>query len=167
LLEGEKDLYCKTPDDERHFARCWAMTAVARIQQLLGGEQITGPLRSDFDVVRMVRRGVSTQAVDHFLAISHLTFNSIERHVMARRTFKRRQEMDQRLDPTESDRLLRLVRLVAAADETFGNSKKALVWLGRENRALDGQTPLSLADTDSGARSVETLLGQIGHGLAA
>jgi putative toxin-antitoxin system antitoxin component (TIGR02293 family) len=143
------------------------MTAVARIQQLLGGEQVTGPLRSDLDVVRMVRLGVPTQAVDHFLAASHLTFNSIERHVMARRTFKRRQDAAQRLDPAESDRLLRLVRLVAAAGETFGTPEKALVWLGRENRALGGQTPLSLADTDLGARSVETLLGQIGHGLAA
>jgi putative toxin-antitoxin system antitoxin component (TIGR02293 family) len=143
------------------------MTAIARIQHLLGGEQITGPLRSDLDVVRLVRLGVPTQAVDHFLAISHLTFTSIERHVMARRTFKRRQDAAQRLDPMESDRLLRLVRLVAAADETFGNAEKALTWLVRENRALDGQTPLSLADTDLGARSVETLLGQIGHGLAA
>lgn len=143
------------------------MTAVARIQELLGGEPITGPLRSDLDIVRMVRRGVPTQAVDHFLAASHLTFNAIEHHVLARRTFKRRQQAAQRLDAAESDRLLRLVRLVAVADETFGSADKALAWLSRENRALDGQTPLSLADTDLGARSVETLLGRIGHGLAA
>lgn len=143
------------------------MTAVARIQELLGGEGVTGPLRSDLDIVRMVRRGVPTQAVDHFLQASRLSFNSIERHVLARRTFKRRQESAQRLDPAESDRLLRLVRLVAAAGETFGAADKALAWLSRENRVLDGQTPLSLADTDLGARSVETLLGRIGHGLAA
>jgi uncharacterized protein (DUF2384 family) len=42
-----------------------------------------------------------------------------------------------------------------------------MAWLARENRALGGQTPLSLADTDLGARSVEALLGRIGHGLAA
>ncbi len=143
------------------------MAAVARIQQLLGGETITGPLRSDLDVVAMVRRGVPTQAVDHFLAVSHLTFNAIERHVLPRRTFKRRQDATQRLDPAESDRLVRLVRLVATADETFGDPLKAMTWLGRENRTLGGQTPLSLADTDLGARSVETLLGRIGHGLAA
>lgn len=143
------------------------MTAVARIQALLGGEDVTGPLRTELDVVRLVRRGVPTVAIDHFLTASHLTFNSIERHVLARRTFKRRQDTAQPLDPAESDRLVRLVRLVAAADETFGDSQKGLTWLQRENRALDGQTPLSLADTDLGARSVETLLGRIGHGLAA
>jgi putative toxin-antitoxin system antitoxin component (TIGR02293 family) len=143
------------------------MTAIARIQTLLGGEDVTGPLRTHLDVVRLVRRGVPTEAVDHFLAASNLSFNSIERHVLARRTFKRRQDAAQPLDPAESDRLLRLVGLVAAAEETFGDSIKAFAWLGRENRALDGQTPLSLADTDLGARSVETLLGRIGHGLAA
>jgi putative toxin-antitoxin system antitoxin component (TIGR02293 family) len=143
------------------------VTAVARIQALLGGEGVTGPLRTELDVVRLVRRGVPTEAVGHFLTTSHLTFNAIERHVLARRTFKRRQDAAQPLDPAESDRLLRLVRLVAAAEETFGEPEKALIWLGRENRALDGQTPLSMADTDLGARGVETLLGRIGHGLAA
>jgi putative toxin-antitoxin system antitoxin component (TIGR02293 family) len=143
------------------------MTAVVRIQALLGGEHVTGPLRTDLDIVRLVRRGVPTEAVDHFLEASHLTFNAIERHVLARRTFKRRRDSAQPLDPAESDRLMRLVRLVAAAEETFVDPQKALTWLGRENRALDGQTPLSLADTDLGARSVETLLGRIGHGIAA
>lgn len=143
------------------------MAPVARIQELLGGEGVTGPLRTELDIVRLVRRGVPTEAVERFLKASQLTFNAIESHVLARRTFKRRQDADQPLDPAESDRLLRLVRLVAAADETFGDTQKALTWLGRANRALDGLTPLSLADTDLGARSVETLLGRIGHGLAA
>lgn len=143
------------------------MAAVAKIQELLGGEPVTGPLRSDLDLVRLVRRGVPTRAVDHFLEASQLNFNAIERHVLPRRTFNRRRQADQPLDPMESDRLMRLVALVAAADETFGDPRKAMAWLARENRVLDGQTPLSLADTDQGARSVETLLGRIGHGLAA
>jgi len=143
------------------------MAAVARIQELLGGEPITGPLRSELDIVRMIRHGLPTEAVDHFLQASRLSFNAIESHVLPRRTFMRRRQSAQPLDPVESDRFLRLVRLVAMADETFGNSDKAMTWLGRENRVLDGQTPLSLADTDQGARSVEALLGRIGHGLAA
>lgn len=143
------------------------MTAVAKIQELLGGEAVTGPMRSELDLVRLVKRGVPTRGLDHFLQATHLTFNAIEGHVMARRTFKRRQDAAQPLDPAESDRLVRLVRIVATAEDTFGDSQKAFTWLNRENRALDGLTPLSLADTDLGARSVETLLGRIGHGIAA
>ena len=104
------------------------MTAVAKIQELLGGDTVTGRLASELDVVRLVRKG---------------------------------------LPPAESDRLVRMARLVAAAEETIGDRDRAMIWLERPNRALEGETPLSLADTDLGAQGVERLLGQIAHGLAA
>lgn len=143
------------------------MASIESIQELLGGEGVTGPLHSERDIDRLVRRGVPTEFVDRFLATSHLNFNLIERHVVARRTLKRRREAAQPLDLAESDRFVRLVRLVAAARDTFGDYQKVLAWMTRENSVLEGKTPLSLADTDLGARSVETLLGRIGHGIAA
>lgn len=128
---------------------------------------MTGPLRDDRDIVRLVRRGVPTQAVDHFLASAGLSFNALDPKVLNLRTFRRRQKADQRLEHDESDRLLRLVSVVAAAEDTFGDAQKAHAWLNRESRALDGETPLAMADTDRGARAVEALLGRIAHGLAA
>ncbi|WP_231848732.1 type II RES/Xre toxin-antitoxin system antitoxin [Sphingobium sp. SYK-6] len=140
---------------------------MARIQALLGGESVTGPLNDERDIVRLVRRGVPTQAVDHFLAAAGLPFNALDPQVLNRRTFRRRQKSEQPLDQAESDRLLRLVGVVAAAEETFGDTQKAHLWLNRENRALGGETPLATADTDQGARVVEALLGRIAHGIAA
>ena len=142
------------------------MAAVSRIQAMLGGEAVTGRLGSDLDLMRVVRQGLPTAAVDSFLEHTHLPFHAIEESVVARRTFKRRQQEAKPLEPAESDRLVRLARLVAMAEETFGPDK-GLAWLLRDNRVLDGHTPLSLADTDQGVRSVETLLGRIGHGIAA
>lgn len=143
------------------------MTAVERIQELLGGEANTGPLRDERDIMRLVRRGVPTEAVDHFLSSARLSFNALDPQILNRRTFKRRQQNAQSLDQAESDRLLRVVGLVATAEETFGDGEKAHVWLSRVNRALDGETPLAMADTDRGARAVEALLGRIAHGIAA
>ena len=143
------------------------MNAVAKIQELLGGEGVTGPLHDERDIVRLIRRGVPTQAVDHFLTAARLSFNALDPQILNRRTFKRRQKSAQPLDQAESDRLLRVVGVVAAAEETFGNSEKAHIWLNRDNRALAGETPLAMPDTDQGARAVEALLGRIGHGLAA
>jgi putative toxin-antitoxin system antitoxin component (TIGR02293 family) len=143
------------------------MTAVARIQELLGGEVVTGPLHNDADIVRLIRRGVPTQAVDHFLASAKLSFNALDPKVLNLRTFKRRQKNAQPLEQDESDRLLRLVGVVAAAEDTFGDAEKAHIWLNRESRALDGETPLAMADTDRGTRAVEALLGRIAHGIAA
>lgn len=143
------------------------MSAVTRIRELLGGEGVTGPLVDERDIVRLVRRGVPTQAVDHFLTAARLTFNALDPQILNRRTFKRRQQNAQPLDQVESDRLMRLVGVVASAEETFGDSNKAHVWLNRENRALAGETPLGMVDTDHGVRAVEALLGRIAHGLAA
>ncbi|WBQ19098.1 antitoxin Xre/MbcA/ParS toxin-binding domain-containing protein [Sphingobium yanoikuyae] len=141
--------------------------SVERIQELLGGEALTGPLHNERDIVRLIRRGIPTQAVDHFLVMSGLNFNALESKVLSLRTFKRRKKYEQLLEQDESDRLLRVVSIVAAAEETFGDVDKAQEWLNRQSRALDGETPLAMADTDRGARAVEALLGRIGHGIAA
>ncbi len=85
------------------------MSAIGRIQALLGGEDVTGPLRDERDIVRLIRRGVPTRAVDHFLDWTQLSFNTLDPQVLNRRTFKRRQQSAQPLDQAESDRLLRLV----------------------------------------------------------
>lgn len=77
------------------------MGVVERIQALLGGEATTGPLTSERDVMRLVRRGLPTEAVDYFLHASQLSFNALDPHILNRRTFKRRQEQAQPLDPAE------------------------------------------------------------------
>ena len=143
------------------------MTAVSRMRALLGGETLTGRLRSESDVMTLARRGVPTGALEHFVERIGFHYHAIEPAVMPRRTFERRKRAKEPLTPTESDRLLRLVRLVAEAEETFGDPGVARAWLGRGNRALGGAPPIDLADTDQGARAVETLLGRIAHGIAA
>lgn len=143
------------------------MTQIAKIQELLGGESVIGQLVTEFDVVRLVRRGLPAAAVDGFLAATHQPFSAIEPYVMPRRTFNRRREANQPLDTAESDRMVRIARMVAAAEETIGDRERAMIWLERPNRALEGQAPMEMADTDPGAQSVERLLGQIAHGLAA
>jgi putative toxin-antitoxin system antitoxin component (TIGR02293 family) len=62
---------------------------------------------------------------------------------------------------------LRVARVLAAAEETFGSQEKAGAWLRRPTVALAGERPLELLDTDEGSREVETLLGRISHGIAA
>ena len=79
------------------------------------------------------------------------------------RTLARRKQA-RRLSPGESDRLVRLARIAAQAADVLGSDEKAGHWLHRPNRALGGQTPLALVDTDLGAREVESVLGRIEHG---
>lgn len=101
--------------------------------------------------MRFIRRGVPTQVVNHFLRIARLSFNGNDPPIVNRRTVKCRQLNAEQLDQAESDRLLRMVGVVATAEETFGDAEKAHVWLNRQNRTLIGETPRGMADTDQGA----------------
>lgn len=85
---------------------------------------------------------------------------------LPQRTIARRKK-EQRLRADESDRLLRLARVVAEATEVLGSEEKAVKWLRTSNRALGNQVPLELLDNDIGALQVEQVLGRIAHGVVS
>jgi putative toxin-antitoxin system antitoxin component (TIGR02293 family) len=70
-----------------------------------------------------------------------------------------------RLDPQESERVMRLVRLRAKAEDVLGTREKATLWLESRNRALGGAPPLSLLDTDIGTQAAEDVLTRIEYGV--
>lgn len=80
------------------------------------------------------------------------------------RTLARR-KIEKKLAADESDRLYRLARVAAHAVDVLGSEPQAAAWLRRSNRALGGESPLEVLDTDIGARQVEDVLGRLEHGL--
>ena len=71
-----------------------------------------------------------------------------------------------RFSQVQSDRVARFFRIWRKAQETFGEVDRARRWMERPTRPLGNQSPVSLLDTEEGARLVEALLGRIDHGLA-
>lgn len=83
---------------------------------------------------------------------------------MTLRTLARRR-IEKKLAADESDRLYRLTRVATHAVSVLGTEEKAAAWLRRANRALGGESPLQVLDTDIGTRQVEDVLGRLEHGL--
>lgn len=131
-----------------------------------GAAVVGGEITAEMDVVRLVRRGLPVDAVQFVLDSGRLTLAELDRIVLPRKTLANRRKLGT-LTAEQSDRLVRVARVLAAAEETFGNREKAGAWLRRPTTALAGERPLELLDTDEGARAVETLLGRIAHGIAA
>lgn len=70
-----------------------------------------------------------------------------------------------RLDPAESDRVVRFARLLGKAVEVMESRENARAWLSAPQRGLGGAVPLEYAETEVGAREVEDLLGRIEYGV--
>src|SRR3989454_7490963 len=113
--------------------------------------------------VEAVRRGLPLELVDRLVGAGYLTLAEISQLVLPARTLAHRRLHDQLLSPEESDRFARVLRLVALAEETFGDRDKARLWLRRPNPALEGRVPPSLPDTDGGAPAVGRILSRISH----
>ncbi len=143
------------------------MSAHQTAFDIVGGAAVVGgDATAGVDLVRLVRRGLPVGAVQFVLDSGVLSSAELDRIVLPRRTLANRRRLGT-LTPEQSDRLVRVARVIAAAEETFGSREKAGTWLRRPTTVLAGESPLELLDTDEGAREVETLLGRIAHGIAA
>jgi len=83
---------------------------------------------------------------------------------LSRATLHRRKKAGH-LEAPESERLIRVTRLLARATEVFGSEDSARSWLKRPAMAFAGESPLAFSDTEIGAREVEYLLGRLEHGV--
>jgi len=120
------------------------------------------------DLVAEVERGLPFSSLERFKAHTALSWEAICALVqLPMRTLTRRRAAG-RLEPAESDRLVRAARLFHQAMELFeGDATPARAWLSRPQRGLGGAIPLDFARTETGAREVELLLGRLEHGIVA
>jgi putative toxin-antitoxin system antitoxin component (TIGR02293 family) len=133
-----------------------------RVQEILGVQR----LRSDHELVRLVEERLSTQAIDR-LRQSGLSDEEIYRLVVPRRTLTHRRARGEALSRDESDRVVRIARLAALAEQVFGDRERAWRWLRASKRQFHGRSPLQLVATEAGARLVEEWLYRIDEGMAA
>ena len=162
-------------------------TVYTRMGQMLGT-----PIKSEADAWRIVNLGLSTKryvilakrlklAPDAVASESTLRrrLKMIEqrmrrakaRHsrLAATASAKKAKQADEaRLTPAETERLMRITRVVSEATQLFGDEKAALSWLNTPGDFLHDEkemTPMKLAETDSGARMVESMIQRTAHGI--
>lgn len=120
--------------------------------------------QSEFQVAELVEKGLPLESIP-LLKEKGLTFTEISEVVISPRTLKHRKARSERLSNEETDRVVRVARIVSLAEQVFKNHEKGLAWLRTPDERMQGRTPLSLLHTESGGRVVENLLWQIDDGV--
>jgi putative toxin-antitoxin system antitoxin component (TIGR02293 family) len=115
-------------------------------------------------MLQIVEEQLPTSATERLLALG-ITRQEIDALVIPLRTLQHRRSRREKLTVEESDRLLRVARLLSQAESMYGSRERALAWLRRPVARLENRSPLELMRTDTGARIVEELLVQIDEGM--
>ncbi|MBA3569797.1 MAG: DUF2384 domain-containing protein [Pyrinomonadaceae bacterium] len=118
------------------------------------------------NLIKRVEKGFSFNVLIRFQRNVALPMKEIAEWVQIPQTTLNRRRAQGRLQPDESDRVLRASRVFGKALELFeGDAGAARHWLASPQRALGGAVPMGLAKTDLGSREVEDLIERIEHGV--
>ncbi len=120
--------------------------------------------KTDQQVLEIVERQLATSAIHRLVALG-ITRGEIDALVIPLRTLQHRRSRREKLTVEESDRVMRIARVLSQAESVYESRNRALVWLRRTNPRLRGRTPLEMLKTDTGSRLVEELLVQIDEGM--
>lgn len=113
-----------------------------------------------------VRRGLPVRTLEHTAALLHVDRAELAGLLgVSLRTLQRKGAGNERLDPAISDRLARVRRILDLATDVLGEQGKGARWLTSRSRALGGEVPLHMLDTDMGTQRVQQELHQIEFGF--
>ena len=141
-------------------------SVVEVVGRKLWDEGVGPVLRSDADLAATVLHGLPLSVLK---AVGRAGFSDgeVDRFIIPQRTRRHRAERGQPLTVDESDRTVRLLRVQTIAEDVFGDHARAATWLRRPLGELGGESPLVIAQTEAGARVIETILAKIAWGSAA
>lgn len=122
------------------------------------------PPNTEGQMLQIVEQQLPTSAISKLLSLG-LSRQEIDALVIPLRTLQHRRSKREKLTIEESDRVLRLVRLLSQAETVYGSRDRALEWLRRPISRLKNRAPLNLMRTDTGARIIEEILVQIDEGM--
>lgn len=132
----------------------------------LGGSKALGRAVDNLiDIAELIEAGVPRRAAEALRAHLDLSDQEWARSLGVSTKTLQRQSGQKRLTLAQGDRLYRLARIAALAEEVFEDAQRMRDWLHEPQRGLGNRVPLDLLQTEAGAREVEDLLGRIEYGV--
>ena len=138
------------------------MITSANVARILG---LGARVRSQNDLRHAIARGLPKRALGSVVAYVVTDAGEAARlknRLVAPATYKRRTTT---LKPDESERVERLARVMALAEDAFGSADEARRFLLSPHPELADERPLDAAQTELGARQVEEVLWRMEYGL--
>jgi putative toxin-antitoxin system antitoxin component (TIGR02293 family) len=122
------------------------------------------PALGSYELIRTVEEGLPLDCLEK-LKDWGLSFTEIAQLVIPPRTLKHRKARGERLSTEETERFLRVIRVLELGERVFGKREKLLRWLRGPDFEIPGRTSMSLLETDAGAQAVTEQLWAVAEGM--
>jgi putative toxin-antitoxin system antitoxin component (TIGR02293 family) len=117
-------------------------------------------------LVAEIHKGLPFAAFEELVERTGLPREALAKTIQVPMRTLARRSVEGRFRAEESDRLLRIARIVDQSANLFeGDLYAARNWLATKQLALNDATPMDYASTEVGAREVESLIGRLEQGI--
>jgi putative toxin-antitoxin system antitoxin component (TIGR02293 family) len=116
-------------------------------------------------LIRFLQIGLPVQELNELQSTLEVPMEKLGPMLGISKATWHRRKAEGKLEPAESDRVVRFARLMGKAVEVLESPENARQWLNSPQFGLGGAVPLEYAETEIGAREVEDLLGRIDYGV--
>ena len=115
----------------------------------------------------LVRKGLPARVIDRLATAFGAPAEEILALIgLSRATgYRRKARGGADLRAVHSDRAFRLARVMTLAQTVLEDEQNAREWFREPNRALHGERPIDLLDTEAGTNHVVRVLNQLEHGV--
>jgi len=132
----------------------------------LFGQMLGITARSDHEILHLIENQLSLETLDLMMR-QGISREEVYSLIINPRTLKHRRSKRQSLSVEESERAVRVGRILATAQAVLGEREAALNWLRTPKKRFDGRTPMEMISMEVGGRMVEEMLVQIDEGMFA
>jgi putative toxin-antitoxin system antitoxin component (TIGR02293 family) len=122
------------------------------------------PPLGSYELIRTVEEGLPLDSLEK-LKVRGLTSTEISQLVIPARTLKHRKARGERLSAEETERFLRVIRVLELGERIFGKREKLLSWLRGPDFEIPGRTSMSLLETEAGVQAVTGQLWAVAEGI--
>jgi len=141
--------------------------AIPQFSDLLGGKPLFDTsINNSYDLILLSRTGITKASAESVISFTGMSKKSFAEDILniSIKTLERKQD-DEKLDKRTSSLVIEVARVLEHTYQVFTDREKVLGWLSKPNKALHGESPLSLFSIPTGIGMVEDVLTRIEEGV--
>ena len=132
---------------------------------LLGTAKKPESKMTTFEKISLVDRGISKKDLENLKEVAELDYDKLAKVLLVTRATLINKKGEERFGTSLSEKILSLADIYSYGYEVFEDEKRFNHWMLRPNKALGGQSPYDLLDTQFGREEVKNLVGRIDYGI--
>ncbi len=118
-----------------------------------------------FEKMQMAKNGLSKKDLEALKQKASLDYDELAQMLSVTRATLINKKGEEKFSVVLSERIIAIADIYSYGVEVFGEIGLVQQWMFQSNRALGGETPFSIIDTQFGREELRNLIGRIAYGV--